>query len=579
MGDMNNNPNENQDLDLNSSPNTQEENNNSDSNQMNNEYTQNVDSFTTEHQYGDTITLEPVKKKNRGKAILGFAIIAVILLGSIVAYANKGSLGNTLALLTKSPTEYYAYVEQKGLDSGIDKFTDYYKLSLDQYNKQNTTGLAQDMNLKFTVNPGFASMAGLTNFESLKANLTSQTKAGNAKAFIDLLYNDTSVISADYYMNTTDNTMYLTIPELSSAFLVFSFDELMPETGETPYPFSYNDYMANVQSVLSSEALSESGMNSLLKKYSAIIVENINKVTLEKDVAVTASNIDSNYTKITAEISEEDANNIALAILNEAKNDKVLMELFTILEITTEDEYPALIDTAIEDINANKEAISESSELLLMNLYVDGSGNIMGREFTTNNVEEATSLGYYITRNGTKFGFTGWFSENEVNVLDFTGNATYKNNSFTGDSTLSFSEYNEVYGDYATSSFNIAFEDAKMIGDKGYVNGRYTITSDLLAGASIVLACDADDNQQEIVLNVSYGGMDAASLEMIYKEVPYEEFEFPSSDIESYDGINDIYSYMATVDLESFIARLEGILGIEDLDTLLFDLMYGGMYE
>lgn len=579
MGDINNNPNENQDLDLTPNLNAQEDSNNIDTNHMNNGYMENADLFTKEHHDGDTINLEPNKKKPKGKAILAIAIIAVVLLGSIVAFANKGSFGNTLALLTKSPTKYYAYVEQKELDSGIDKFTDYYKLSLDQYNKQNTTGLAQDINLKFTVNSGFASMVGLNNFESLQANISTQSKAGNAKAFIDFLYNNTSFISMDYYMNTEDNTMYLTIPELSNAYLVFSFNQFMAETGDISYPFSFNDYMTNMQSILSSDALSANGLNALLKKYSSIIVENINQVTLEKDVAVTASNIDSKYTKITVEISETDANNIALAILNEAKNDKVLMDLFTILEICNEDEYPVLIDSAIADINSNKESILDSSEVLLMNVYVDGSGNIMGREFTTNRTEDNSSLGYYITRKGSKFGFTGWLSENEINIFDFTGSATYKNNGFTGNSTLSYSEYNDIYGDYATSSINIAFEDAKITSDKGYVNGKYTITSDLLAGASLKLTCTSNDNQQKALLNVSYGGLDAASLEIVYKEGIYKDFEFPSSDVESYDALNDIFSYMATVDLDGFITRLEGILGVQDLDTLLFNLIYGGMYE
>lgn len=523
-----------------------------------------------------TLTDLPGKKSNR-KLIAVLIAIVILLAGSVTAYANRNALVNTFYKLTKSPTEYYAYVEQKELDKCIDKLSTSYDKSLIQYAEQQDSGVAQDLNLKFSINPQFTGMLGLGNFDSIEAKLSALAKGGNSNSKLGISYNGTSVLTLDTYMNTETSDLYLLIPELSNAYLLFSLDEMMAESGTVSEDYSYSEYMNKVQSFINNGTLSAETLNSLLKKYSSLAIKNIDNVTLDS-TDLTASDISNSFTRLTAEINQEDLYNMGMAILNEAKNDQVIKDLCTALDISTEEEYSQSIDDAIAELNNNKETMIASEETVIMNVYVDKFGNIMGREFKSTTEEVASSLGYYITRDSKDFGFTSWVSEDDVNILEITGNATYANNSFTGTSNFIYSEYNDTNSDYTSYSFDIAFENANLTDTTGYINGKYTITSDLLAGAQIVFDCSADELQQKIIMNVLYGNLEAATLEILSGKGTFQEFEFPSDSDEVYDGVADFNSYFETVDLESFIATLEDTLEIENLESYIQALLSGFMY-
>lgn len=517
---------------------------------------------------GLNMTIEPEKKKPQGKLIVLLVAIAVLLVGSITAYANRNALASTFAMMTKSPTEYYAYVEQKGINSSIDTLTNYYDASLKQY----TNGVAQDSNLKVTINPEFGALLGLGNVKSVEAKLTSLSKNGNAKSNIGILYNDTSLLTMDTFMNTSLNELYLKIPELSNAYLLFAFEELMTQANATVTVFDSSNYIENVQALINEEALSADNINTILKKYTSIITKNIDHVTLEKDIELSASEISSNYSKLIAEIDEEDLYNMGMAILNEAKNDEAIMNICILLDLCTKEEYAKLVDDAILELNTNKESMIASEDSIIMSVYVDNSGKIMGREFISTD-DVATSLGYYITRKGTDFGLNAWVTEDDINIAQVTGNATYANHSFTGKANISVSEYNDTYGDYTTYAFDLAFEDVSHSDKKEQFNGKYTITSDLLAGMELILDCTSEQDQQKIVIDLLYSAMKTATIEINSKELPYEDFEFPSATEEVIDGTNDINSYLETADFDSFITKLEDTLEIENLASYVESIL------
>ena len=509
------------------------------------------------------------KKKSHGKLIALLIVIAVLLIGSVTAYAKRNTLVNTLAMTVKNPTDYYVYVEQKGLGSSIDALTSAYDKSLTQYSALTKEGVAQEVNLKLTIDPTFSSQMGLGNFQSIGAKIASLSKNGNSKANIGLSYNDTSLISLDTYMKEETNDLYLQIPELSSAYLLLSLNELMDETSTVTGSEAYNFNYSDIQSFIEDEKLSPDTLNSLLNKYSSIIINNIDDVKLDKDIVVNASDISSSYSKLTAELNQEDLYNIAMAILKEAKNDKEIIKLCISLDICTEEEYNIAVDSSITDLTSNKQTMLDSAESVIMNVYVDSAGRIMGREFVSNSGETTNSFGYYITRKGTEFGFTAWVSEDDVNLFEFTGKATYSKGGFTGTSDLSYSQYDSVYSDYTTYSFHIDFENTNIVEKNGYLNGKYTITSDLLTGMELIFDCTADEKQQKIVFDLLYGEQKTANIEILCKEGVYQDFKLPADTDEVYDGLTELEAYIATVDYESFITKLEESLQIDGLGSYI----------
>lgn len=570
MKDIENNTNDNGVFDTAQSSNTNPENSQIDSTTDLN-LDQNILQPVSEVEIAPSTESGPTgpKKKSHGKLIALLIVIAVLLIGSVTAYAKRNTLVNTLAITVKTPTDYYAYVEQKGLGSSIDALSSAYDKSLTQYAALTKEGVAQEVNLKLTIDPTFSSQLGLGNFQSIDAKLASLSKEGNSKTNIGLSYNDTSLISMDTYVKEDTNDLYLQIPELSTAYLLLSLNELMDETstvtGSTPYNFTF----ADIQAFIENETLSPETLNSLLKKYASIIINNIDDVKLDKDIVLDASEISSSYSKLTAELNQEDLYNIAMAILKEAKNDKEIIKLCISLDICTEEEYTLAVDSTITDLTSNKQTMLDAAESVFMNVYVDEAGRIMGREFVSNSEETTNSLGYYITKKGTEFGFTAWVSEDDVNLFEFTGNATYSKDGYTGTSDLTYSQYDAVYSDYTTYSFNIAFENTNIVEKNGYLNGKYTITSDLLTGMELIFDCTADEKQQKIVFDLLYGDQKTANIEILCKEGIYQDFELPADTDEVYDGLTELEAYIATVDYESFIAKLEESLQIDGLGSYI----------
>lgn len=532
----------------------------------------------TDSQDTATYTNEPPKKKLPGKTIAFIIIIGVLLIGSITAYANKDTLANTFAMMTKSPAEYYAYIEKKGIDSGLDEFTEAYDKSLTQYKSQYTNGVAQDTNIKFTIDPDFAALVSLGGFESVEAKISALAKAGNSKSTTNIAYNGTSVVTMDTYMNAEASDLYLKVPELSSAFLLFSFNDIMEASDASLEDYSYTEYYKGMQDFMENESLSPETLNSLLEKYSYLVIEQLDTIKLTKNVSLTASDISSKYNQLTANMDGEDAYNIANSILTEAKDDQTVMDLCVSLELCTKEEYAQLITDTLANLESNKETLLASTETMSMNVYVDKTGKIMGRDFTTSDTEYLTSLGYYVTTKGSDIGFTSWFSEDDVDVLAFTGKANYKDSKYSGTANLTVSEYSDVYEDYTTYSFDTAFENVGLVKDKGYINGKFTVTSDALAGMELIFDFVGDQSQQQIIFNLIYGGMETVTVDMTFKEGVYQDFELPSDSDEIYDGLNDYTSYLAAADVEGFLSKLEATLGIEDLGSYIDSIISSYMY-
>ncbi len=573
MGDTNNNQNDGNELDTSQiTPDSQDNMDFNSADSINQSIENETERFTFEDSpYTQSYETEPDDsgRKPKPKVIAAFIIIAVLLAGSVFAFVNRGTLLNTFALMTKSPVEYYSTIEKQSVNKGIDTLTEYYDKSLTLYKEKKASGNAQDMDVKLTVNSQFTSLLGLTDFQSIQAKISSLSKNNSGKAAIGLSYNDQSLVTFNTFLNSETGELFTNIPELSSAYLMFSLDELMSYSGDIGY--NYADYMKEIETLLNNDSLSPKTLNALLKKYSSLIIDNIDDMKLEKNVSISASDLKGTYNVLTSELNGEDDYNITAAILNEAKDDNDLKNLFVTLQICTEDEYSQLIEDAITDLNDSKESLTSSGDTLLMKVYVDKTGKIRGREFISGEGENASGTGYYLVTKDSKIGFTAWVKEDGVNIFEFTGDGNNSSDGFTGSTVFSYSEYSADYDDYTTYSFNIDAEKANIVNNKGYINGKYTISSSLFMGAELLFDCKADEQQQNIKFQLIYGGIDAATLDITSKEGTYEDFEFPSDSEEVYDGVNDIYSYMATADFEGLLARVEEVTGL-DLENILNSL-------
>lgn len=508
---------------------------------------------------------KPAKKKHTGKFVALLVVLVVIIAGSITAFANSKKITNTLAMMTKNSSEYYAYIEQKNLDKQIDTFTKYYGKSLDDYKK----GISTENNLTFSISPEFVAMMGLPEIKPISAKFENTTKNGLSSFNGVLSYDDKALASLEMLFDISTSDYYFKVPELSSAYLLMSMKDMMDEAAVVDTGFDYNEYMNNISALMDGDLLSEKTMNTMLKKYSSDIYSNIKTVEIEKNAKVSASDVNSSYNKISVTMTDKDAYNIAMAVLEDAKADKDLVKILVALQVLAEDEYNESIDTAINELKANESSLT-NEPLLNMILYVDGNGNIMGREFKAID-DSNTSFGYATTKNGAKMGFDVWFKENDVNVFEVTAKGNITKDGFTGDSVIAVNYFDEFYGETTTTSFNVALDKVKLEDNK--LDGKFTLTSDALLGMEFVADFKAADKQQDMNIKMMAGGIETMGLQLTSKEVPLKDAKMPSSSEQVFD-INDIESYLGTADLEGFMTNIQNVLG-EDFGPLFEGLLSG----
>lgn len=516
----------------------------------------------------ETVPETPVKKKFPGKIVAALVILVVILAGSITAFANRNKLSNTIAMMTKSSSEYYAYIEQKNFDKQIDSFTENYGLSQDKFNK----GIGAENNLNFTISPAITMMMGLNELKPINAKLESFSKDGLSSFNGVFSYDNKTLASLEMLSDLNTTNYYFRVPELSSAYLLITMKDIMEEAATVDgTDFDYNEYVKNLPSLINGKLLSEGSLNALFKRYSSDIYNNIKTVEVEKNAELTASNVTSSYTKLTATITDTDAYNIVLAILEDAKTDKDLAKITAALQIMTEDEYYNSIETAINDLKDDKSTLT-NDPVLNMVLYADSNGNIMSREITLFD-DSSTSLGYTTARDGAKLGIHFWFKAEDINLLDVTADGTVGNNGFTGNSVVSVNYYDEYYDETTSTSFNVAFENVKSKDNK--LDGKFTLTADEMLGTEFVAEFKSTSKQQDINIKMMAGGIEALALQLSTKEIPVKDIKMPSSSEQVVDMVNNMDSYIETADVDGFLANIQDILA-EDFGPL-FDLFLSGM--
>lgn len=531
----------------------------------------------TQNQIDKQETMDSSKKKT--KVILTTSILIAFLIASMTAYAFRGAIGNTFSLLTNTPTEYYQYILNKNINSKIDKATAEYEDYYTVYSEQYQNGISHAMDIALTMNPTVTALAGLSNFENITATVDTQLKLGDIYSFIDILYNNSSLITFDYYHKEDIDTHYLISKELSPAFLTLTQEDLNEYLDNNQDLSKYPSFNTSTDflSLYENGTISPSTLNSLLKKYTTLLLSNFNNITLEKKASVTVEDISNKYSKLTVPITKSDLLANIQSILTEAKSDHELMQLFLSLGVCTEDEYFLLLDELTNETNQQNTFLSEYPDEIEMVLYVNLLGSIMGQEFTWENDNVPYTSGYLLTNHYTDFGISGWYTKDNEKVMELLGTGIYKDKKISGTITINYLDVYNLISSGEPYTAELAFTDVS-IDETENISESYTITTESLPGATLEISRSTLDNQYEIIINAVYGGIDAATINIKNATGKYEEIVFPDESEEYFNALEDILSYAKTVDFYGFIQKLDETLNSEDLSSILFQLLYNYIF-
>lgn len=502
--------------------------------------------------------IQPPNKKHHGALIAIITVILLLFSAAGVAYAFRDTLSNTLAKLTKSPAEYYAYIEKNELEKVIDKIKstgDSLKNSTKSYEVTSDFRLNHDV-----LDPLLDSSLGmaLSDLESelgiplekigLDATVTSNGKIVN-EAF-GLRLKDAKLITAELFADITSGSYLLRLPELSPAFLNLS--TAYEEINDLPY-------LKN----LSSDTLSV-----MLQRYGNIAIDGVKQVEMDDSVEISIDTLSTKCTRLTITLSEKDAANILVTALEEARNDETIISLLPLMNLTKE-EYQEAIHSTISDC---RDTYASTDALMKMEVYVNSKGEIIKRSFAS--ALDDSSLGYSRLSKGNLEEYRLYLTDEDGNEIINIEGSHRKNNqdAYTGDARFT---YSDIYSD-TSYRINISYDDyrSERTDNRIYQYGTIEVSSMDLMGIQVAMDFSVEDELQKCSIDFRMGAVSIVSADISAKYLDSVDVSMPSKDAKMY-GAEDMESYIATIDEDAYLSHLIEQFGI-NLQPLIdyFDYYY-----
>ncbi len=421
----------------------------------------------------DAPAAEPAKKKS-GKVIgIILALVAVIAILLIIAVPKVIQFGRATF---SAPEDYYAYVEEKQISKLVADYMSYYETYMETVNETKDSASAQ---VGLTVELGeelreLVTDAGVELEWLERVNFVLDTNIKDEAIQIGALVgaNKVDILSANMIMDFAGEALYMQVPELNKKYLGADFDEMgVGDTEELTEAFEMMDEVAAMMP--DSKVIEE-----LLNKYINIALEQIDDVEKEK-TTLEVGDIAQKCTALEVTIDSETLQNVVEAVLEEVVEDKDLEEIFTqfvgseYMELAAGESIDAdeLYDELIEEVEYmldNIDQIDMGEEEILMTVYVDGSGEVIGREIEVAGAE----FRYAMPKKGSKFEM-----ECYVKVPAYDGSTSKI--GIEGAGKISGSKLN---GDFTVKGMGMSFVDIAVDSFdmdkavKGELKGKFTIT-------------------------------------------------------------------------------------------------------
>lgn len=509
-----------------------------------------------------------VTKKSKLPFILGG--VGVVVAAAAAVCLLVPSVNNSLRMALMSPSKYLTHVESVNFEAYAEEAGDAYGDILALLNNENGIGVNYDMSLEFgsDLKEEIATQFGdEIKLDSVGAAFSFNAKDANMSLNGTLNLNDKKLIDMDAFSDK--ESLYARIPALSSAYIFQKYSEL--EGSE-----EFAEIIGKISDGIDKNPITEKDVEALVNKYAPMIFEALGDVKLDKNQTGTINDVDYDYNKLTAELTEAEATECALKILGALKEDEIIKNFFTATGICTESEYTAKIDELIATVNEDK---PDENNKLTIELYVNSVGKIMGRSYTMTNSEGTTPLFKYLTAEKNDD-----FSASFEMDMEEEGSITLDIKP-TGEKGVYDGSYKLVFVDYSDeeTTMEISFEDIKVVNEeKGYVSGKYTLSGNFFDDL------DADVDKLEFVMESDGKSQTTTSTigELLTVKTTYSlddaaEITAPSDSDTKYDLSDDaaMQEYIASINYDELIDNLADCIGMpaEDIETLLGYMLGSGL--
>ena len=530
--------------------------------------------------------VEGAKKKVKKFPKAALIIVAAIAVVLVVVLANFKAVSNTVNKLVSSEEKYYASVEKNEMKELISNFASAY----------NNTLLENSNITDYSVSYNFDLELSEEAYDMLAEELgidDGKPLSKMALQFLVSLKKDTALVEAAASLGKNDlisvnavadlakGEAYAQVPELTDKYVGASFEDYTEEISET---------LKKAEGLLKAYPTKKT-VEKLLNRYMNIIVENIDNVKEDKDT-IKVGDIEQKCTSIRVRIKEEDLYNICVAVLTEAKDDEELLNLVADFVVAMEsladyggdevefdpeeikEKFVTSIEDALEELE-DTEIDKDSEEQLIMNVWVNGKGEVIGREFIVN---EETLFIYQMPEKGGKFEMETIIFADGDEVI-FEGNGKKNSSSLSGDFAVKYKEDDEKAVKFV--EIKVDKFDTKKV-KEGFLNGSFVVKlskelvneADLgvvgtfLRSFELKFDIKSEKSAAEIGMTIMSGDEMFAKMSVDAKIGSGKSASLPGKGILIEDR-EDVMEWAKTIKFDKFLKKLEKAdLPDEWMDTI-----------
>ncbi|MCR5460040.1 MAG: zinc ribbon domain-containing protein [Acetatifactor sp.] len=448
---------------------------------------------------------EPQQGKKGGKSlgIVIAAVAAIVVLIGGIAFMARDKVGHAIHKTFDKPKDYYAYVEKKNLTAltngtGAETVTKV----LDQIKSENTS-ITETMRIRlgsrgkdFTA---LAKSAGvdLSWLDSVGISYTGTVKDTQMKLAFAPILNDVTLANVIAMLDMKEGQAFLSIPELSDKFVGVSFGDA----------YNYEELAEQMEQIYGAfEEMAKAcpdaeAVEKLTLKYYQIVMDQVEE--MQKDKAkLEAGDVTQDCTQLTMELKSKDVQKIVSAVIKELKKDKDVKKMLEQFCESMKD-YDDSMDSEevynrfLEELDEAEAHVEEIEiDKIVIEVYVDGDGKIIGRSINVKKDDESVTVKYGVARKGDKVGVEISFkTPDEDSDVTIIGNGTEKSNKFNGDYKLKVAGQNVL-------TVDVEDYDVKAA-EKGGFSG------------SITFKAGSDVNLKELIQQAMRGGEDSPVYALI----------------------------------------------------------------
>ena len=541
---------------------------------------------------------KPKSKMGKVLIIVG-AAVAVVLVAIIVSASR---ISNFVHKTFSSPEKYYQYVEKKNAEELAEIVGDIYKY----YVLDRKDAFQSTSNAKLAVELGeggqdileLAGLAGvdLSWLKSASADTSVTVNGDKIGMNLTAAVNKDDIMSLVMALDMGTGEAYFQIPELTDKYIGLDLEEIMGSSYVDDMLDDWEDTReeyAELFDVLPSQAKVEKLLNKYLK-IALNCVEDVEK----KSKVLKVEGINQKCTVLKVTLDNRTLAEIFGSILDEAEYDGALEALIAdVVDASGEDGEDAYEDflDGLEDLYRSFKN-ARGMEDIVMTVYVDNKGNVVGRELDADGV----NISLLMPEKGNKFGYE--FSvKSGSDKYALTGSGKRSGNKINGDFSARYNG-TSILG-ITASKFDL--ETFK----RGQLNGRLDVSlgsgigkvAGSVSGLSVlqdmkfVIKSKTSGHSVEYSLGVIYDDEDMGTLIVSADRKRASGVKVPNKkNVVFVEDERDLEDWLEEITWDKVVSRLEKTdlpkdavdfvedLGeaIEDgdaedmLDDMLGDLMY-----